>query len=322
MKTMTWLKFKFTVGAGLAVLLAGLVTTVAISPTGVAVKPTAQEIAQKSRDAYSALASYNDSGTVLYRIGGQDIATTFNIRLQRPNLYRIDWSQGSGLTGVAWSGGNGDYLRIDAGTPANVAALAQIAATGQKANTSTQKMPSLSMALAQSGPLSGSAASTIPEAFFKQDCGDIFVAPAASGRYPLRRLKDAKVGDVDCYVVSSELDMSKVPKNGKPGTAITTLWIGKQDFLIHQCGTKYVEKVDDNALSNKQAIDAAIRKSLELQNKPVTPEAIEAMRPQMELIMKQVKSTLKTAFTAGVVFTQTHENIAVNQKFTPSDFTP
>ena len=168
--------------------------------------------------------------------------------------------------------------------------------------------------------LSGSAASTIPGAFFNQDLGDVFIAPVASGRYPLQKEPDAKVSDVDCFVVSSVLDFSKIPDNkGKPGTASTTLWIGKRDFLIHQCRTKYVEKMDSSA-SSDQAIDEAIKKALQAQSKPATPEAIAAMRPQMRAIMKQVQGTLKSSFESGVVFTQTHENIVVNRKFSPADF--
>ena len=320
MKTMAWLQLKFAAGVGVAALLAGGAATVAISQTGGGDKPTAQEIAQKSRDAYTALSSYSDSGTVVSEIAGQNVTTTFNTRLQRPNLYRIDWTQGTGLSGVVWSGGSGDYLQIMPGVPVTPGALAAIIAAGQENNAKPQRMQNMKTALTRATGLSGSAASTIPGAFFNQDLGDVFVAPVASGRHPLQKEKDAKVGNVDCYVVSSVLDFSKIPDNkGKPGTASTMLWIGKRDFLIHQCRTKYVEKVDSNALSD-QAIDEAIKKSLEMQNKPATPEAIAAMRPQMKAIMKQVQSTLKSGFESGIVFTQTHENIVVNKQFSPSDF--
>lgn len=56
------------------------------------------------------------------------------------------------------------------------------------------------------------------------------------------------------------------------------------------------------------------------QKEPVTLEAIAAMRPQMRAIMKQVQSTLKTGFESGVVHTQLHEKISVNQKFSTADF--
>ncbi len=308
MKTMMWLKVKFAVGVSVAVLVAGGAATVAISQTDSGDNPTAQEIAGKSRDAYAALSSYSDSGTVVSEIAGQNVTTTFNIQLQRPNLYRIDWTQTTGpytSKGVVWSDGSGDNLQFTA--PDFLAAAA-----GQKKNDNPQKLPNMKTALALAVPLSGFAASTIPGTFFNQILGD-FAAPAASGRYPLKKEKDAKVGDVDCFVVSSEMiDLSKVPDIGKPGKVSTMLWIGKRDFLIHQSRTKYVEKED----SSDRAIDEAIKKSLKMQNKPVTPESVAAMRPQMKAIMEQLKS----GFESGLVSTQTHENIVVNQKFSPADF--
>ncbi|HXR47314.1 MAG TPA: sigma-70 family RNA polymerase sigma factor [Candidatus Limnocylindrales bacterium] len=313
MKIMTWMKIKFAIGVGMAALLVGGVVTVAISQNSSDDKLTAQDIAGKSRDAYAALASYSDSGTVVYQIGSQQITTAFNIRLQRPNLYRIDWTQTGGISttkGMVWSDGSGNYSLMGDPMGVNV--------PGQKPKL--KQMPDMKTALTLATGLSGSAASTIPGAFFNQDLGDVFIAPVASGRYPLQKEPDAKVSDVDCFVVSSVLDFSKIPDNkGKPGTASTTLWIGKRDFLIHQCRTKYVEKMDSSA-SSDQAIDEAIKKALQAQSKPATPEAIAAMRPQMRAIMKQVQGTLKSSFESGVVFTQTHENIVVNRKFSPADF--
>jgi RNA polymerase sigma factor (sigma-70 family) len=308
LKIMTYAKLKFALGITVGILFAGGAVTVAVSQTGGVDNPTAKEIAGRARDAYVALSSYRDNGTVVSEIAGQNVTTTFNIRLQRPNLYRIDWTQTTGpftSKGVVWSDGSGDNLQIDA--PDFL-----VAAAGQKKNDKPQKMPNLKTALARSTPLSGLAASTIPGTFFKQELGD-FAAPAASGHYPLKRENDAKVGDVDCYVVSSEMiDLSKVPDIGKPGSASTTFWIGKRDFLMHQIRTRYVEKAD----SSDQAIDEAIKKSLKMQNKPVTPEAVAAMRPQMKTIMEQLKS----GFESGIVFTQTHENIVVNEKLSPADF--
>ena len=312
MKTMTWLKLKFAIGIGVAAIIAGGAATVAVSQTS-GDGLSAQEIAEKSRAAYAALASYSDSGTVVYEMGSQKITTAFNLRLQRPNLYRIDWTQTGGLAatkGLVWSDDSGDYSLMGDPMGANVPEQA----------AKLKKMPNMKTALTQATGLSASAASTIPGAFFNQDLGDVFIAPVRSGRHPLQKEPDGKVGNVDCYVVSSTLDFSKILDNGgKPGTAATTLWIGKQDFLIHQCSTKYMEKVDTSATSD-QAIDEAIKKSLEMQNKPVTPEGIAAMRPQMTAVMKQVQATLKSSFESGVVSTQTHENIVANQKFTPADF--
>ena len=319
MNTTTWLNLKFAAGmgaagllavaagAGVAALRAGGVATAAVSQTGGGDQATAQDIVAKSRGAYAALSSYSDSGTVVSEMAGQHNTLTFKTRLQRPRLYRIEWTQGTASKGVVWSDGSGDHL-VATGP-------------GQEKAVKTQEMPDMKKALTQAAGLSWSAASTIPGTFFNQDFGDAFAVPVASGRYPLQKEQDAKVGEVVCYVLTSVVDMSKQPAQGKSGLATTTLWIGKADFLIHQCRTKLVEKLPPSAPPDDLEIDEAIKKSLAMQNKPATPEAIAAMRPQMKAIMKQVQSTLKSGFASGIVFTQTHENIVVNEKLSPADFT-
>jgi outer membrane lipoprotein-sorting protein len=319
MNTTTYQRLKFTAATGLAGLAAlalgvglaacrpSVATTAVSTPASGGDSLSAQEIAAKSREAYAALSSYSDSGKVVWEMGGQQQTVTFHTRLQRPNQYRIDWARESEPTSVAWSDGGGDYLLNDS--------------PRQGGSPQPQKMSSMKRTLAQATGLSLAAASTVPGAFFGQDLGDVFIAPVLSGRHPLNKEPDAKVGDVDCYVVSSVLDFSKIPDNkGKPGTASTTLWIGKRDLLLHQCRTKYVEQVDSGAEPTDQAVDDASRKALAQQHKPVTPEAVAAMRPQMRAIMKQVHTTLKAGFEAGVVSTQTHQHIVVNNQLSPSAF--
>lgn len=320
MKTMTCTKLNRAAGMGMVALLAVGTATLGVSQTNAGDGLTGQDIAAKTRDAYAALSSYSDNGQIVSEMSGRKTKLNFDTRLQRPNLYRIDWTQWTGLKGAVWSDGSGNYLQVEAGSPPTPGALAAISACGLKNDPSPQKMESMNQALAKASGISYSAASTIPGAFFGRNVGDVFIYPAISGRYPLQREKDGQVNDTDCYVVSTAMDLSKVPDAGKSGIVHATLWIGKTDFLVHQTRTRYMEKVDENALSSDQAVDEAIKKSLEMQNKPVTPEAIAAMRPQMRAIMKQVQSTLKAGFKAGVVFTQTHQNIAVNQTYSPSDF--
>ena len=145
LKIMTYAKLKLALGISAGILLAGGAVTAVLSDN----KATAQIIAGKSRDAYAALSSYSDSGTVVSEIAGQNITLTFNTRLQRPNLYRIDWTQGTGLKGVVWSAGGGDYLLIDPGSPATPGALAAITAAGQENNPNPQRMQNMKTALAR-----------------------------------------------------------------------------------------------------------------------------------------------------------------------------
>jgi len=124
----------------------------------------------------------------------------------------------------------------------------------------------------------------------------------------LKRQKDEGVNGVDCYVVSSSVDA------GEGGKRTTTLWIGRQDHFIHKTQI-IIEKMSVPTLP--QASDADIKKVLEMQNKPATPEAIAAFRPILE---KTLKETQKLMNSGKFVYTQTHGKISVNEKFPSSDF--
>jgi RNA polymerase sigma factor (sigma-70 family) len=309
LKIMTYAKLKLAIGITAGILLAGGATTVVISQTGSDDKLTPQEIAKQAQDAYAALSSYSDTGTAVSEGGGQTTFTTFNIRLQRPNLYRIDWTGRGGLytsKGVVWSDGTGDFLVMGG--------------AGQEKSEEPVKKHDMQFALGAAGAVSGSAASTIPAVFFKQKWGDA-LGLVASDRVEVKKENDAKVGGVDCYVVSSVIDPAKLPgegklpdNRGKVGTVTTTLWIGKHDHLIHQTRTV----MEGATITLPQESDSDLKTILERQNKPAIPEAIAALRTELETSLKQAQSALNSG---KFVFTQTHENISVNQKFSPADFT-
>ena len=112
---MTWMKLKFAIGAGLLAMLAGTAVTSAISNSSSDEKPTILEIAQKSHKIYAGLTSYRDDGMVQTSGAGTTSTTTFNIRMQRPNLYRVDWVQTGGSftsTGSVWSDGTDNYFTM------------------------------------------------------------------------------------------------------------------------------------------------------------------------------------------------------------------
>jgi RNA polymerase sigma factor (sigma-70 family) len=257
MKTMTWMKIKFAIGVGAIALLAGGAATMAISQTSNGNKLTAQEIFQKAQDAYAALSSYGDEGKTVATVNGRTLTTTFTIKLARPNLYRIEWKQevfpGYANEGSVWSAGNGNFLKMGNG-----------AAHDEESRES---------ALGGATGISGGAAATIPGTFFKMNWGNQLGGSIADKK----QQPDEKVGNVDCYVFTSELK----------GTT-TTLWIGKKDFLIHQM-------------------------------RHVT--SAEAVKAAMEQAAKVTGVSHKVA-PQGITSIETHENISVNQKFSPSDFAP
>jgi RNA polymerase sigma factor (sigma-70 family) len=299
---MNWMKLKFALGAGVFALLAGGAATVAISQNTVSGQLTAPEIARKSQAAYAALSSYSDEGTVVTEGFSSDTTTTFHIRLQRPNLYRIDWTQTGGFftgIGTVWSQGSGDFLLTGA--------------AGQEQSATPEKMSDTRMALAAASGHSASAAATLPGAFFDQSYGNV-LAVAALDRVKARTDRDEKVGDIDCFVIWYALGPTKLPNNMVlSGTTTTKLWIGKQDYLIH----KAQSTTENASLPNIRSSDTAVKNALAHRNQPATPEAMAAMRAEMEKAQEQTRKRLQSGKS---VFTQTHEQIVVNQKFSPSDF--
>jgi RNA polymerase sigma factor (sigma-70 family) len=302
LKIMTHAKLKLAIGITAGILLVGGATTMVISQTTSDDKWTPQEIARQAQDAYAALTSYSDSGTTVTEMAGKNTKTTFNIRLARPNLYRIDsimMAGPNGLKGAAWSDGSGDYF--DPGT-------------------GKEKMKDMQTALAYA-TMMGNSAIAVPEIFFKLTLGDP-ISFIVAGKVETKREKDGQVGDVDCYVITSVMDTAKMRAEGtlpdsvgKMGTTTRLFWIGKRDYFIHQIQSS-VDLASTTLPSPARLSDADIKKLLEKENKPVTAEAIAAMRASLEALSKKMQSMMK----GKVIVTETHERIVVNKKFSPTDF--
>jgi RNA polymerase sigma factor (sigma-70 family) len=305
LKLMTYAKLKLAGGIAAGILLAGGAMTVAVLQISGGNSLTVPEIAKQTQDAYVAMTSYSDTATGTSEGGGQTSETTCTIRLQRPKQYRVEWAANGGLyqsKGLVWSDGGASYEVMDAAD--------RIAAAQPTTALNMQ------MAFAFALGVSGGAASTVPGAFFTLNFGDklgIF----ATGRTETKRQADEKVGGVDCYVVVSVLDATKlkVPKTKNAvvdvknlGTSTTTLWIGKNDHLIRKARTTTA-----GMSVAMKFTDESLKVQLERQKKPVTPENLAALRAEMENSMAQMKNS-------GFAFTETHENIIVNQKFSPADF--
>jgi hypothetical protein len=244
---------------------------------------TPQEIAQRSLNTYAALSSYSDTGkTVNSVVGGRTTTTTFNIRLQRPNLFRVVWTQTSEsctTNGSWWSavdtnfGGDESYFFSgEAGQPTN-------------AQSETIWIP---LALDIVGKAS-EGATIIPEVFFRWEVMGEMMTDLASNHLSYSSLEPnaGNVDDIACYVISMSPKPIKwlpVPPGVHPGGTTTRLWIGKQDYLIHQIQFHQIPRtVEPSAMQSS--------------NSPVTKAKSEE-----------------------TVSMQTHENISVNQKFPLTDF--
>jgi len=298
MKTMNWIKLKFAIRVGSIVLLGGGAATVAISQTSSTTSDiiTAQDIVKQSQSTYAALSSYSDTGTVLTEVSGTSINTTFTTKLQRPNQYRIDWTQSKGgytSKGIVWSAGTGNYLVM--GTEKGIE------------TAKPQAIDTMEGALASATGISGGVTANVPGTFFNLNWGGQFKA-LASPTSKVRRLDDEPVGDTDCNVLENSAAPRKLPNNsGSTGTTTTRLWIGKRDHLLHQIQTS----MDGNSISFNLT-DTEIKTALEKQGKPATPEDISRVRKTMETSMKAVHGK--------IVFTQTHENIVINASYPATDF--
>jgi hypothetical protein len=139
-----------------------------------------------------------------------------------------------------------------------------------------QKQGSRETALASATGISGNAAATIPGTFFKMNWGDQ-LGGSMSGA---KQQPDEKVGDVDCSVFAKELNKG----------VMRTLWIGKEDFLIHQVR---------NVTSAK---------------------AMQAMMAETAKSHPEIIARLKQAGMQGITSTETHQNIVLNPKLSATDF--
>lgn len=182
-----------------------------------------------------------------------------------------------------------------------------------------QKVQSMALAVGTAKG-AGSTASTIPSLFFDLGGGNMLHG-SLSEKSHLSQSKDENVGGTDCYVVTSELDVSKLPKPQAEYAARvvsqmskmkTTFWIGKQDHLVRQTRTVVASSGMDIKVT-----DDVMAQILRAQKKPVTPEAIAQLRARVDEAIKAGRGMPKSG---EFVSTQTHENIEVNKNFSAADF--
>jgi len=212
MKMMTWLKLKFALGSGVALLVTVGAVTVTFSENNKADNLAAKEIAKRSLEKYASLTSYSDTGKSVTLRNGKMIDTTIsNTRMEKTNLFRIEWEmippQGTPTKNAVWSAGDG-YFCIQAETSYSPPAW-------------SKKEQTIKAALGNAGR----ASPNVPNAFF--NLGSSIGLLATDGRPNVVRQKDGKIGSFDCFVIAWK---------GEIGA--TTLWIGKQDFLLHQSQTE------------------------------------------------------------------------------------
>jgi hypothetical protein len=192
-----------------------------------------------------------------YDLGQPGKVTTFNIRLARPDLYRVEWSQimSESYTqkGAAWSSGKGDFLLL---------AGQQRAITG-----------GMDMALASATGVSGGVASTLPPVFFQHKTSQL------QGLANLVLLPEEKIGDDSCYVLSGEMNGQKL-----------IFWITK-DYVLKQ-----KKMVLGGEMKIPEMSDEDVKKALSATGQATTPEAIANMKTMMKS-MQAASSKMKGSIT-------------------------
>jgi hypothetical protein len=215
-------KFKLTF------LLAGLFLMLNGATTGASASGSAQDaltpgqILDLSARTYASLSSYSDQGQIVSAVDGVTTVTAFVTRLARPNMFIFAWQRSSAtsyatdLAGpeAVYSFGMGDFLEAGNGPQ-------------------DEQSPDIALDLASS--YTSGASVTIPMIFF-----NLATRNELDESFGEIRLPDAKVGAIDCYVLT---------KTSQGRTK--TLWIGRKDFLIHQVQT----------VVSAQAMQAAMAKT-------------------------------------------------------------
>ena len=300
MKLMTWMKFKATAGIGALLLAAGGVLTVAISEGATGGGSTggplsATEILKQVHDKYAALQSYSVAGKTVTVMSGFSLENSFTAIMARGGDYLIQWRRTPGTPppprngprfanlGAVWStDGANQFLLL---SNIRYYQFADPAKALKRATMSGGGLPVMSALLFFDWNWHTFA--TTDPAHPVQDRGLVFT-----------RGSDEKAGDVDCYTVSGKLPAIKV-----------TLWIGKNDFLVHQ------SSVSKGAMPVPAIDDATAAELLRGQNLPVTPETI-AMAKQMAA--QQMQSFMATPVT----MTEIDDLVATNKVTPQAVFTP
>jgi len=222
--------------------------------------PTAGDIVKQSLAKYASLTSYSDEGATISTLG-KTIAKSyiFTLKLARTNLYQVVWRQAGEISGAVWSAGNGDFLWMGKGFE-------------------LQKCKDRETAIASATGISGGVAANLPGTFFSMSWGGLLRAHQAD----FVRAADDKVGEADCFVLTHEAD-------GRTNM----VWIGKQDFLIHQ-----IEN-DTSGKAVRQALEAQAQKNPQI-------------RAMLDSSDPQVSQDVKTI--------ETHRNIVINPPLKPADF--
>jgi hypothetical protein len=294
MKMMTWMKMKFAVSVGMVVLLAGGIATVALS--GNENSREVREILKSVETQYASITSY--TGTSIMIAGDSQRTNTIIIRasmkLARPDLYLSEWGTNKP---TVWSDGSGDYWL-----------------GGHGPKPVLVKMWDKGM-MSMDGAEVDSSFLTIAPLFFGNLWGNHSKLPTFSSS-KVQKLPDEKIGDFDCYVLTSTLQYPGLTGQDTM-TNTETLWIGKEDRLIHQ-----VQGISEWPIVPEPTDDQFIVDLLRKMRSQVNPQTIAEMKKQIVESNVRREEQRKENPVYRLYYTETHENIVVNKSLPKEEFLP
>lgn len=311
LKLMAWTKAKTAIVIGVGTLLTVAVSSVLFS-NAFRGDREARKILEKVLQNYKSLSAYNSTGTTVEEIDYKTLTALFSMRLGRPYNYLLEYEQHAPTftnKGALWSDGSGDYFAND---------------VAKHVSKSPFPRPDgLSKNLDGMADLTGGATAVIPSIFFgiQMNDGRYFDTMAEPAKWAGLRLikeRDERIGETDCHVLSVETDQGKA-----------LLWIGKKDFLIHQSQQR--SKRDFEATDNEiklLSVGFPLPLPIEEMKRRINEGRIkaDATRKPVTVVFSTKKGVPglnsmtiepQALFT---IFTQTHENIVVNPKFSSKDF--
>jgi RNA polymerase sigma factor (sigma-70 family) len=292
---MRWLKVKIAVGIAAGLLLAGGAFTTALShgSNGASGAMSAPEILKQMHSRYSSLQNYSASGKTVLRMPDQMFANNFVTKFGKPNQFLIQWKRAPGSPPPSRNGPR--FANLGAVWSAN-GANNFLLVSNIRYYGFTDSSAAIKAAMTSGGGLPVTSALL----FFDWDWrvfGSVDPAhPAQESDLVFTRGRDEKIGDVDCYVLAGKLPALKM-----------TLWVGKNDFLIHQ------SRVVKAAMPVQMLDDAAAAAILKAHNIPVTPQSLATAKQMAYQEMQRFMGT-------PVTITETDETIDTDAALSQKDF--
>jgi outer membrane lipoprotein-sorting protein len=233
--------------------------------------PDANSIINKVIAQYKSMPTYSSNGTVVsdVQMNGTTIhqTTTFSIKLKKPNLYLITWSQAGAMpqlptqSGAVWSDGTQPYLYM-----------------GQM--NAYSKIGGDDSAIGAATGISGGAAFTISSLFLPSMAGKGIILSQLKN--PMIEMTEPIAGE-DSYVLSGSTATSKKE----------SYWVSKSRNLILKFERSLSAPAGGAAVPDIS--DADLEKSLRSMGQPVTEESKKRMRD----MMLHAKDTLKNSDLSG-----------------------